>query len=118
MPSLPREWTFDTIAAGGLLAAIVVPASPGIVHVLTSVKALLRANGTGLYQPSLLILNGATNIFTWSMGVNAPAGALDTDTFDFPLTKLTNPGNSLTVEFSAVAPAGGLEQLIITGYSI
>lgn len=117
--SIPTDWTYNVDPAPAVLASIVVPAAPGITHVLTHLFAkLINSQQAAAVGETVRVIDGTTTI--WSLGMivdGAGANIIKTETFDSDLLLMGTPGNALTINFVAAPPVGYYEQLIIQGHS-
>lgn len=119
MSDIPREWQFRTAANNPQTASILVPAAQsGLRHVLTFVNYTIGiAAGTGAFFPGIEVRDGAAVKFGWNLFLNAPAGAIDHDSFVDDLLIIGSPGTDMLIQFTAACPAGGEELILARGYT-
>lgn len=108
--SFPRGGSVTSEAAGAGTASLVLPAIPGITHVIDSVSAKLRNNGAAIAQSYDVNLSSTTiGLFAVCALIVANAAVSDTDSFSGPISG--GPGEAVTITFNAAAVAGITELL-------
>lgn len=122
MTDFPRGWTLNSFVGPGSTASIVVPAIPGVVHVLDSFNAVLEAAaaaaaGLGA-DVNLTSSDGTFTAFVLGVMANA-GGAVGSDTASGSgLDLAAGPGASLTISFNIAAAANYNEFLLVQGHDI
>lgn len=108
----PRGWILTVTANAGVTAIATVPAAAGITHVLDSFYCEVEvAAAGGAY--SLIMVNPAITLSVLPVPT-APEAITDSQSVSIAAPV----GQALVVEFSAAAPAGGLQFLRIIGHDI
>lgn len=109
----PRGWTSTVIVVGG--ASIVIPAAPGVAHVLDGFTFILDNTSGGATTNVTLSLSssdGAYNSLPIGRAVaDAASAGSDSDT---DLNLAAGPGASLTIS----APAVAVQHLRVHGHDI
>lgn len=104
MAGLPENWNYSNAPAISNGASFVIPAAPGISHILTSIGGKfinLRGDGTNITALLQVIDSAAGTLFTWPFNTNSPAAGYDTDSYEDDLVVIGTPGATLQVRFAA-----------------
>lgn len=118
MPSLTHQWEKAGAGATGGATSVIVPASPGISHVLTAVNISVTSNAAVNVRGAVAITSGGVSLFTlpivWSLYETAAVNASDQGAWEgeFPAPI----GQDITVTIAAVANV--LSYVDLQGYDI
>jgi hypothetical protein len=114
---LPFGWIFYALA-GGTLGQIVIPAGgAGVSRVLTHITAGLQTQSTVNFSTQVQVLDGATSVFLWTVGVSNVNPNVSEEIFDQDLVIVGSPATAMTVQFTT-SNGGVNEQLRVSGYDI
>lgn len=113
----PRGWHLSASGNNGAVVSIVVPAVPGVAHVLTDIIA--RVNGQGaIYSQAITvntILQGELELQAPAAGTVANPVIIEASMTGVKIMGVV--GAALTVAFNGNI-AGSYERLAISGYDV
>lgn len=114
----PRGWIESTavIGAGGL-CNIVMPATPGIAHVLTFLEFIFANQGAGAGASNNIAITDTVNIL-YQIGLAVVPTGIAKDDISWNGKIIGAVGAPLAVLQNAVNPAGYASSLNIQGYDI
>jgi hypothetical protein len=120
VPDFPRGWTYyNTQNATGVAAAITVPGTIGVVHVLDSIylKATNYTGAAGAFSDVWQAVIAATIVLQGILSL--PAATVSNDSISLSGLELaTAPGGALTVQHLTAPGAGFYEEITIQGHDI
>lgn len=114
----PRGWTLNNVQlATGSAAQVTVAATPGVVHVLDSVRAKLADinAGPGLLTFLIQVLTAAGTVEQAIIAAQIP-GADEVDLTSLEIASA--PGGSIVVAFNGATSAGVFQEITIQGHDI
>lgn len=112
----PRGWSISNQVVGpGGGATIVVPAAPGVSHVLDSFDCKIQ--GPASQGGSILVTTSGGTFSNYPIGQLTSPGGVDSASGG-GLNLSTQPGESLQVATNFTTPAGDAQLLTINGHDI
>lgn len=121
MSDFPRGWSKTIIASGlGATPLIVMPATPGVIHVLDVLDAKLVAFGaTALYGPTVVVTSNAQILLQWQLIVAGAAGAVSQDELAASGLEIAGfAGQDLTVTINTTLIANTTMNLLAQGHDV
>lgn len=120
MATLPDGWQFSTLAPGAI-ASIILPAGDATIrHKLTHLlieAATINPPAAVIFDSTLVVLDGATNIFSWRLSQFTLMGDVGTVVFEEDVTLMGSPATSMTVAFTGLQ-ASTVEKILIKGQDV
>ena len=118
MTDLPRGWTLNsTTNTVGQTAAITVPATTGIVHVLDALYLRVNANNAAAFGVGATVTTASGTVL--SLFLSTPATTQATDEIQLSgLDIVSTPGGTIAITYTVAVIAGIAEIIVAQGHDV